>query len=88
MELLQDQDVDSLSTLEERIHRAIELVARLRHEKEALMAERDAALQGSTSAQDQIDELKRELESLKAERQQVRNRVEKLLSQIDSLSAV
>lgn len=88
MELLQDQDVDSLSTLEERIHRAIELVARLRREKEALAAERDAALEGGASAQEEIEALKRENDSLKAERQQVRNRVEKLLSQIDSLSAV
>lgn len=78
MELL-DQQVDSLAALEERIQDAIGLVARLRRENETLAAERDAA-------QKQAAGFGEELETLRAERRQVRGRIEKLLSQIDSLN--
>ncbi len=67
-----DQE-DSLASLEDRIQKAVQLVARLRQEKEA--AERKAS------------ELSDELKALQAERQQVRDRIEKLLGTIDQLSA-
>jgi FtsZ-binding cell division protein ZapB len=86
MELLEDQ-VDSLATLEERIRQAIELVARLRNEREAALAERDAAAREAASAREQAASLTREIESLRAERGQVRDRIEKLLGQIDTLCA-
>ncbi len=86
MELLEDQ-VDSLGTLEERIHQAIELVTRLRREKEKAIADRDAALSEAASAREQAAALSRELETLRSERGQVRQRIEKLLSLIDSLGA-
>jgi FtsZ-binding cell division protein ZapB len=73
------QELDSLSSLEERITRAVELVSALRAEKAALeqqvvkaLAERDASRQ--------------ELEDLRNERKQVRTRIEKLLGQMDLLS--
>ncbi len=74
-------EVDALSSLEERIRLAIETIARLRRDKEAAVAERDAAVQNAAS-------LASEIESLKAERRQVRNRIEKLLGQVESLSAM
>ena len=77
MELL--EHTDSLAALEERIRRAIDLVAELRRENEGLAAERDAARRDAAAAAE-------ELESLRAERKQVRGRIEKLLSQIDSLN--
>jgi hypothetical protein len=80
MELLQDQELDGLSNLEERIHRAVELVARLRADLDSAMAARDAA-EGRAAA------LTKEVEALRSERQHVRGRVEKLLAQIDSLGA-
>lgn len=86
MELLEDQ-IDSLATLEERIHQAIELVTRLRREKDAALAERDATAREAASAREQATGLARELDSLRAERSQVRNRIEKLLGQIDTLGA-
>lgn len=86
MELLEDQ-IDSLGTLEERIHQAIDLVGRLRRDKEAALAERDAAQREAAFAREQSAGMARELEDLRAERSQVRGRIEKLLSQIDALGA-
>ncbi len=86
MELLEDQ-IDSLGTLEERIHQAIELVTRLRREKDAALAERDAAAREAASAREQAVGLAREVDALRAERTQVRSRIEKLLGQIDTLGA-
>ncbi len=74
------QEGDSLSSLEERIQRAIQLVARLRQEKEAAVAE---AAEARADAQRMADELK----SLQSERKQVRGRIERLLEQIDELNA-
>ena len=75
-----DQEQDSLSTLEERIQRAVQLVARLRQEKEAALEEAAEAKADSTR-------LAEEVKALQAERKQVRSRIEKLLGQIDQLSA-
>ena len=86
MELLEDQ-IDSLATLEERIRQAIELVTRLRREKDAALAERDAATRDAASAREHASNLAREIDSLRAERGQVRSRIEKLLGQIDTLGA-
>jgi peptidoglycan hydrolase CwlO-like protein len=74
------QESDSLSSLEERIQRAIQLVTRLRQEKEAALAE---VAKARADAQRMADELK----SLQAERKQVRGRIERLLEQIDELNA-
>lgn len=74
------QDIDSLGSLEERIQQAIHLVSRLRAEKEA--AEEQAA-----EAKAEAARLAEEVQALQSERKQVRQRIEKLLGQIDQLSA-
>lgn len=74
------QESDSLSNLEERIQRAIQLVARLRQEKEAAVAE-------AAEARAEADRMAEELRALQAERKQVRGRIERLLEQIDELNA-
>jgi FtsZ-binding cell division protein ZapB len=74
------EETDSLSSLENRIQRAIQLVAQLRKEKEA--AEEEAS-EAKASAARLTDEVK----TLQAERKQVRSRIEKLLGQIDQLSS-
>ena len=73
-------DIDSLGSLEQRIQQAIELVSRLRAEKTA--AEEEAA-----EAKAETARLSEEVQALQAERKQVRQRIEKLLGQIDQLSA-
>jgi len=75
-----DQETDSLGSLEQRIQQAIDLVARLRNEKEA-------AEQRAAEARAEAARLADEVKTLQAERKQVRNRIEKLLGQIDQLSA-
>ena len=70
---------DALSNLEERIQRAIQLVARLREEKQA-------ALEEAAEAKAQVARLNDEVKGLQAERKQVRSRIERLLGQIDQLS--
>ena len=75
-----EQENDSLSSLEERIQRAVQLVVRLRQEREA-------AVQEAAEAKREAARLADEVKTLQAERKQVRNRIEKLLGQIDQLSA-
>jgi FtsZ-binding cell division protein ZapB len=75
-----EQEADSLSSLEDRIQHAIDLVSRLRKEKEAAMEE---AVEAKAAAARLSDEVK----TLQADRKQVRSRIEKLLGQIDQLSA-
>ena len=75
-----EQEADALSGLEERIQKAVQLVNRLRQEKEEAVAE-------AAEARAHAAKLGEELRSLQAERKQVRSRIEKLLGQIDELSA-
>ena len=75
-----EQENDSLNSLEERVLRAVQLVASLRKE-------RDAAVEEAAQARAEIERLEAENQSLQAERKQVRTRIEKLLGQIDQLGA-
>ena len=80
------QEADSLSHLEERIRRAVELVAQLRAERDAAIVERDAARNGAGAALSEMQKLRDEVEELRGERKTVRTRIEKLLGQMDQLS--
>jgi FtsZ-binding cell division protein ZapB len=77
-------DTDSLDGLEERIHKAVALVQRLRQEKEAA---KEAAASEAAELKAEIASQHQELEALRAERKQVRARIEKLLGHIDQLGA-
>jgi FtsZ-binding cell division protein ZapB len=84
---LETQEPDALAQLEERIQRAVALVTKLRQEKDAALkelAETQVAWEESQTANMKLTE---ELDALRAERQQVRGRLEKLLSHIDTLGA-
>ena len=83
---------DDFMALEERIRRAVELVKRERQARagaEARSAELEARLteaEAQVQAQSPIvDQLQSELTALRAEREQVRQRVERLLKQLDTL---
>ena len=75
--------MESLETLEDRIRRTVELVDRLR-------AEKDAALRAageSEALRTRVAELTREVETLRGERETVRTRLGKLLERLDALHA-
>jgi len=72
-------ELDSLGHLEERITRAVELVANLRLENSALESQLASAIA-------ERDAVRLELDDLRSERKQVRTRIEKLLGQMDLLS--
>jgi chromosome segregation ATPase len=83
---------DDFAALEERIRRAVDLVKRERQARagaEARSAELEARLteaEAQVQAQSPIvDQLQSELTALRAEREQVRQRVERLLKQLDTL---
>jgi FtsZ-binding cell division protein ZapB len=73
MEAVQEESIDALGNLEQRITYAVELISNLRAENEELR-------QRFTGTQ-------RELDELRNERKQVKARIEKLLGQMDLLSA-
>jgi uncharacterized coiled-coil DUF342 family protein len=65
------EDDDALASLEERIHRTVELVSTLRSERDAAVAD--------------AQQLRQDLEHLRSQRKQARVRIEKLLGQMDAL---
>jgi chromosome segregation ATPase len=76
---------DDFSALEERIVRAVEMVKR---ERQSRVAAEERALHAEAQLDEQaprIDQLERELQALKSERDHVRQRVERLLAQLDAL---
>jgi chromosome segregation ATPase len=80
------------AALEERIHRAVELVKRERQVRagaeahsadlEARVTQAEAQMHAQSSS---IEQLQSELNALRREREHVRQRVERLLGQLDSL---
>jgi len=83
---------DDFASLEERIYRAVELVKQERQARtaaEARNVDLEAGIaQAEAQAQAQsllVDQLQNELQALRAEREQVRQRVDRLLKQLDAL---
>jgi len=64
-----EENDDALASLEERIHRTVELVSTLRTERDAAVAD--------------AKQLRQELDDLRSQRKQARVRIEKLLGQMD-----
>jgi len=78
---------DEFSALEERVLRAVNLVKR---ERLARTAAEDRAAQAESRLAEETESAKKlssEIDSLRAEREAVRQRVEKLLAQLDALEA-
>ena len=78
---------DDFHALEEKVFRTIELLKSAREAKAA--AERDAARlrQQLEDREEQFESLRGEVVNLRKEREEVRTRVEKMLKQIDALTA-
>ncbi|MGH9639178.1 MAG: cell division protein ZapB [Bryobacteraceae bacterium] len=103
-----EQAIDTLSSLEERITHAVQVITELREENGRLQAHA-GSVEGELSAargerdeanaraarleseraewEERIGRLSREGEDLRNERKEVKSRIEKLLSQLDLLSA-
>ena len=78
---------DEFAALEERVLRAVNLVKR---ERLARAAAEVRATQAESRLAEQLDaakDLSHDVDSLRAERESVRQRVEKLLAQLDALEA-
>lgn len=78
---------DNFKSLEEKVYRTIELLKAAREGKAA--AERDAArlLEQLEQREDELKAARDENVSLRKEREEVRGRVEKLMTQIDEITA-
>jgi len=77
---------DTLTQIEERVLRTVELVNSLRQERDAVageLAQLRAEYEQSEAANRSLSD---EIASLKAERQKVRGRLERLLGHIDQLN--
>ena len=87
-----ESELDSLASLEERIRRAVELVATLKAERDAALRDLAEArvamaeLAPLQKAAAEAERLRAELDGFRVERKQVRVRIEKLLGQMDQLS--
>lgn len=86
MELLDNAGPDPLTSLEERILKAVEIIPRLREERDAAVGDKEEAVREAAEARAKLEELTTELETLRQEREQVRTRIEKLLGHMDVLS--
>lgn len=76
---------DDFSALEERILRAVEMVKR---ERSARASAEDRATKAEAQVREQTataDQLHKELDALRTERDHVRQRVERLLTQLDAI---
>jgi chromosome segregation ATPase len=86
-ELESNVSADDFHALEEKIYKTIELLKSARDAK--AIAERDTARfrEQLEEREEQIEELKSQVIALRREREEVRGRVEKILKQIDTITA-
>jgi chromosome segregation ATPase len=108
MEAAEEQDLDTLTSLEDRITRAVQAITQLRSENQQLqerLTSTQSELESTRVARDEAQNLSGEfqkengeltaklkqaqddLNGLRGERKQVKARIEKLLGQLDLLSA-
>jgi chromosome segregation ATPase len=82
-----DVSASDFQALEEKVYRTIELLKAAREAKTAV--ERDAARlrEQMEAREEEVETLRNENVSLRREREEVRGRVEKMLRQIDAITA-
>jgi FtsZ-binding cell division protein ZapB len=81
-----NKSLDSFQQFEEKLTRAISVVKRTQAEKKALESELERLKAATKDCAREWDAKRRELVALRRERQEVRERIEKLLAQIDALT--
>jgi uncharacterized coiled-coil DUF342 family protein len=101
METVNEEGIDTLASLEQRIQRAVELMTSLRNENQELNGQLASVKSERDDARRELEETRSQLSALEAqvshlsgdlghlrdERNQVKSRIEKLLGQMDLLSA-
>jgi len=75
----------SFQALEEKVYRAIEMLKVARVEKAAAEQELAAVRELMESQSSEVEELRSQVQGLREERAQVRERVEKLLGDVDAM---
>jgi len=80
------EQVDTFQQFEDKIARAVEVVKRVQADKKALEQELERVKAASKERAREWEAKERELVALRREREEVRQRVEKLLEQIDALA--
>jgi len=78
---------DDFQALEEKIYRTIELLKQAREGQAAAEREARKLREQMGGRSEETESLRRELVALRREREEVRSRVEKMLKQIDALTA-
>jgi chromosome segregation ATPase len=79
--------VDEFHALEEKVYRTIELLKSARAAKESAEKTAMRLREQLDTAEEESERFRTELVALKKEREEVRGRVEKILKQIDQLTA-
>jgi FtsZ-binding cell division protein ZapB len=78
--------IDHLDKLEQKLLKAVELFKKTHAERRALQQEFEKLPEDYKDRLKRADTLEREVQALRTEREQVRNRIEKLLEQIEILT--
>lgn len=77
---------DDFQALEEKVYRTIEMYKAARTAQAAAERDTQRVRLQLEEREEQLDALRREAVQLRKEREEIRGRVEKMLSQIDSIS--
>ncbi len=77
---------ESFQQLEEKLSKASEVIKRAIAEKQDLEKAYEKLKNGTGDSQKRLEALQHEIQVLRREREEVRVRIEKLLSQIDQLT--
>jgi FtsZ-binding cell division protein ZapB len=88
MSLAGTEEGEILTRLNERVERAIAAIQELRRERDALQKRLDDAegkLRDQTAAGERLTSLEDEHERFKQERSEIRNRIETILSNLETL---
>ena len=88
MSLAGTEEAEILAKLNERVERAVALIQELRKERDALktkLEEAEGRLQEHEGASDKLSTLEEEHDRFKRERGEIRNRIETILSNLETL---
>jgi predicted nucleic acid-binding Zn-ribbon protein len=78
---------DDFQALEEKVYRTIELYKSARDARSAAERDTQRLREQLEEREEEVETMRKEMIRLRKEREEIRGRVEKMLQQIDSLSA-